>query len=123
MKFCCFPILVAAALLAHAPFAYGDDKWIQIKSGPFEVLSNSGDKPARDGINTLEQLRYSLGATISRPEMKTVFPIRILLAKGRKAYPQPKLARDAYVAATPAIGPETLEAVTRILLNENAGRL
>src|SRR4051812_39627906 len=113
MKYCCLPILLAATILAHA-----EDKWVQIKSGPFEVFSNNGDKPARDAINTLEQLRHSLGATIAKPEMKTVWPVRILLMKSvRRSYPEPKLGRDAYIASVSSIGPETLEAITRILLD------
>ncbi len=121
MKYRWLQLLIATALVAHA-----EEKWVQIKSGPFEVLSNNGDKPAREAINSLEQLRYALGATISKQELKTVWPIRILLLKPGKTgtiHPQPKLARDAYLASTTAIGPETQEEVIRIFLDENAGRL
>ena len=103
-----------------------DEKWVQIKSGPFEVISNNGDKPAREAINELEQLRYALGSVISKTELKTVWPVRILLlkpAKSGKLYPEPKLGRDAYLASTNAIGPETQKALTKIFLEENAGRL
>jgi hypothetical protein len=43
------------AVLLHA-----DDHWIGLKSGPFEVFSSAGDKPARETLMYLEQFRETL---------------------------------------------------------------
>ena len=37
-----------------------EDHWIALKSGPFEVFSNAGERPAREKLMYLEQFRETL---------------------------------------------------------------
>src|SRR5215472_14036191 len=67
------------ALLALS--ARGDDHWIGLKSGPFDVLSNAGDKPARQTLMYLEQFRETLRILTGSQEMRTVWPVRVLVFK------------------------------------------
>ena len=49
------------SLVLMAASAAGADRWIDYRIGPFHVISDAGDKAAREKLNQIEQLRYSLG--------------------------------------------------------------
>jgi hypothetical protein len=103
-----------------------DDKWLEFDSGPFQIVTNAGEKPGREVLNKLEQLRYTLGAMLGKQDLKTLWPIRILVLKpGKQAVPYPavKLARDSYAASLTAVTPETMESITQIFIDSNAGRM
>ena len=52
------PLLLLPAL---APtLSRAEDRWIALQSGPFEVFSNAGDRPAREKLMFLEQFRETL---------------------------------------------------------------
>jgi hypothetical protein len=117
--------LVLCGLLLSVA-ASADDHWLVFTSGPFQVLTNAGDKPGREAMNYLEQLRYTLGTTLGKTELTTLWPVQIVITKstgGTAVYPEMKLARDNYVASVPALGPETVAGLTRILIDSNAGRM
>ncbi|MGE5569783.1 MAG: tetratricopeptide repeat protein [Rhodospirillales bacterium] len=105
--------------------AAADDRWIQIRSGPFHLISNAGEGPARDTLNQLEQIRHVTGTVLGKPELTTVWPIRVLLIKpGRPS--TPALSRDAYISALTANAPiprEWLRECIRILIDSNARRM
>src|SRR5690348_3791300 len=112
-----FLLSLSSALLC------ADDHWLSFQSGPIEVATNAGEKAGHDALNHLEQLRYALGITLGKPELTSVWPIRIIVLKPGKnvqANPDVKLARDSYVASITAMTPQTVEGVTRILIDENA---
>jgi hypothetical protein len=112
------------ALLLLAP-AVADDRWIEFRSGPFQVLTSAGDRSGRDALNQLEQLRYVLGAALGKPEMKATWPMRVVVSKAGPVAP-PALARDALVgslvAGAPA-PPAWMRECGRILLEANARRM
>ena len=70
-----FPLL--AALLVSAG-AFGAD-WSRFVSGPFEVLSKAGRKPAREILTELEQVRYALGAALEKQDLEAVWPMQVVL--------------------------------------------
>jgi hypothetical protein len=111
-----FPIVLAA-----------QEHWLQLQSGPFEVFTNSGEKQGKETLNELEQLRHVLGTAMGQSDLKSNWPIRIVLLKAGKqggaGYPQVKLARDAYVAEITAMNGETRAGITRVLIESNAGRM
>lgn len=113
----CLTVVLAVPL--HAA-----DKWVEFKAGPFSVFTTE-EKSGREVLNELEQIRYVLGNLIGKPEMRSVFPMRFVVAKqGRiPIYAVPKLARDGYVATIPAMMPETRSAVASLLIAANAGTL
>ncbi len=115
-----FALLIPAVLSA-------EERWLQFNSGPFQVLTNAGEKTGRDTLNHFEQLRHTLGATLGKQDLVSVWPIRALVPKPGKGsttdFPALKLARDAYVASFTSITPATLASITQILIDANAGRM
>lgn len=117
----CLPLLLPA-----------DDRWIALKSGPFEVLSDAGDRAAREKLNYLEQFRETLRVIAGKQEMRQVWPIHVLVFKNASQIPAGgaavafALGRDARMAAVTESAPfprESLKKLARILLYENTTRL
>jgi tetratricopeptide (TPR) repeat protein len=122
--------LLSLLCLAMALPATG--RWVEFRSGPFEVLTDAGDRQGRDTLNALEQFRHTLGNILGEKELQSVWPVRILAfrsAKDLADYSQAPglfLGRDAYTGAAPAKGPlppAILRDCTRILIASNMGRL
>jgi hypothetical protein len=102
-----------------------EDRWIDLRSGPFQVLSNAGDRPARDVLNLLEQLRDTVGAALGKPDLTTLWPVRVLVLKAGQPVGL-SLSRDTYtgaLAASAPIPPEWLRECLRILIESNARRM
>ncbi|HTC90821.1 MAG TPA: hypothetical protein VK686_21100 [Bryobacteraceae bacterium] len=121
-------LLLLPALLPNLTLA--DDRWIALKSGPFVVYSNAGDRPAREKLMYLEQFRETLRVITGKQEMRMVWPLHLLIYKNAAEIPvAPKpfrLGRDARMAAiTEASGfsPDSLKELARLLLYENTNRL
>ena len=86
------PLLLPALALAG---------WTQFKSGPFEVVTEAGDKEARITLNYLEQLRNALGQAIGQQEMQSVWPIRVVVLKPkRQVFPELKFRAKVGLAAS-----------------------
>lgn len=115
-------LCVFVVALLHA-----DDHWIGLKSGPFEVLSNTGDKPARETLMYLEQFRETLRIITGKEEMKMVWPVRVLVFKRTPpASANFALGRDARMMAVSESGVfprESVKELARILLYENTTHL
>lgn len=120
-------MLFAAALCA---IAYGED-WLRFRSGPFEILSNAGERDAREQAYDAEQFRYALGYLLGKQDLGSTFPIRIVVLKDKQAaqYTVPgglAMSRDAWISVAPGdkdLGPERRKACARVLLDANTGRL
>lgn len=115
-----------------AGFSPAADHWTEYRSGPFHVISDAGDRSARELLNNLEQLRFSLGAILGKNELDTVWPVDIALFQNAREYgpyslPSPLVPGGsatlaAWSADTPAPR-DLLCAVTRLLIEDNAGRM
>jgi hypothetical protein len=120
----CFLPLLAALLPPALP---ADDHWIALKSGPFEVYSNVGDKPAREKLMELEQFRETLRVITGKEEMRLVWPVRVIISKSAPDDKKPfALGRDARMAALAESGgipPDVLKELARVLLRDNTNRL
>ncbi len=128
------------ALFLLASTASAADHWIEYRIGPFRVVSDAGDKAARDRLNELEQLRHVLGGLLGKDslavggpslvELKTIWPIDVVLFSNAKTYaphalPKPLIEGGSamlgsWTAAQP-LSHDMLRAVTRMLIDENAG--
>jgi hypothetical protein len=106
--------------------------WVEYRSGPFHVFSDAGDRPARERLTQLEQLRFVLGTLLGKPELNTLWPLNLVLFSNQKEYgphalPQPLMpGGSATLAAWTADVPlprDLLRAVTETLLTDNAGRM
>ena len=121
---CTVPILLLAA------GASAEDHWEAVKSGPFEVYTTGSDKIAREKLMYLEQFRETLRVITGKPDIRSVWPVRVLVFKNAKQMPAAAtpfaLGRDARmlsVAENADFSRESLKELARILLYENTNRL
>jgi len=68
--------------------------WTEYRMGPFRVISNSGDRPARERLTEMEQTRHVLAGMLGKTDLQTVWPIVLVLFPNQKEYgpralPQP----------------------------------
>jgi tetratricopeptide (TPR) repeat protein len=113
-------LLLPALLLA-------DDHWIALKSGPFQVFSSVGERPAREKLMVLEQFRETLRVITGKEDMRMVWPVHVILSKTAQQEGKPfALGRDArMIAVTESAGfsRDNLKELARLLLYENTNRL
>jgi hypothetical protein len=132
--------VVFAAILAAAPAMA--ERWIEYRVGPFHVFSDAGDKAARDRLNEMEQLRHALGVMLGKDslgvggpqqsQLETVWPIDVILFSSTKEYAPHAPAGPftdggsavlaAWTADTP-LAHDLLRALTRMFIEQNAGRM
>ncbi|HSW49207.1 MAG TPA: hypothetical protein VLH09_03485, partial [Bryobacteraceae bacterium] len=114
-------ILVVACALQAA------DRWVEVRSGPFQVLSSVGERAGRDRLYELEQFRYGMEQLLGKTEINPIWPIRILVVRSAKDAPAGLgLARDAFYGAVPERGlfpSSLLRACAVLLLESGEGRL
>jgi hypothetical protein len=98
--------------------------WTEVKTGPFEVLTEAGAKEARITLNYLEQLRNALGLQLGQQDLPSVWPIRVIILKSkRQTFPVCKFARDAWVCGIDDMTPQTSASVVDILLSSWSGHV
>ncbi len=52
--------------------------------GPFRVISNAGDRPARERLTEMEQTRHVLAGMLGKTDLQTVWPIVLVLFPNQK---------------------------------------
>jgi len=119
-------VLVLAGALFSPVGSNGSDSWVKVSAGPFEVYSSAGERPAREFLLYLEQLRHVLGQTLGKTELFSVWPVRLLVFESPASLAaqglEPgrlKLGRDAWVGALSRADRPPVEAITRLLIREN----
>lgn len=127
----------ALCMVLLAASASAADRWIDYRIGPFHVISNAGDRAAREKLNHIEQLRYSLGTElgkvgIGKTGLETNWPIDVVLfanqreylahAPGKPFIDGGSATLSAWSADT-ALPQEWLRALARLLIDQNAGRM
>jgi tetratricopeptide (TPR) repeat protein len=104
-----------------------EDHWIALKSGPFEVYSSAGERPAREKLMFLEQFRETLRVITGKEDMRMVWPVRVLISKAVQENTKPfALARDTRMMAITESGGfsrDNLKELARLILYENTNRL
>jgi hypothetical protein len=116
-------------LLASASYAAD---WTEYRMGPFRVISNAGDKAARERLNEMEQTRHVLGGMLGKTDPQTVWPMVLVLFSNQREYgpyalPQPFVPGgssdiSAWMGDTPQPQDWRREIVRRIIA-DNAGPL
>jgi len=118
---------LTAGLLLAASLAAAADRWVELRSGPFEVLSDAGERAGRERLAQLEQLRNGIEQVMGLVGLQPVWPIRILVLRSSRSRPvSPALVRDAYLGAVRPSGPwppETFRECARLLIEANPARL
>jgi hypothetical protein len=118
-----------AVLLTSTVFAAD---WTEYRMGPFRVISNAGDRPARERLTEMEQTRHVLAGMLGKTDLQPVWPIVLVLFPNLKEYgphalPQPFVPGgssdlSAWTADTPQPLDWRREIVSR-LIGDNAGLL
>ena len=118
--------IALAALLSLALRLPAEDHWTGVKSGQFEVLTDGGDKSAREKLMFLEQFREALRVITGKDEIRMVWPIRVLVFKNAKLAPAIAphfaLGRDArmdWVTESGDFSAASRKGLARVLLSEN----
>ena len=117
------------ALLAVTAFAAD---WTEYRIGPFRVISNAGDRPARDRLTEMEQTRHVLAGMLGKTDLQTVWPVVLVLFPNQKEY-GPHALPQAFVpggssdlSVWTADTPQPLDwhrEIVRRLIADNAGPL
>jgi len=128
---------VGICVVLMAASASAADRWIEYRIGPFHVISDAGDRAAREKLNQIEQLRYVLGTElgkvgIGKNGLETIWPIDVVLfsnqrdylahAPGKPFMEGGSATLSAWSADT-ALPREWLRALARLLIDENAARM
>src|SRR5580704_1271703 len=118
-----------AVLLTSTVFAAD---WTEYRMGPFRVISNAGDRPARERLTEMEQSRHVLAGMLGKPDLPTVWPIVLVLFPNQKEY-GPHALQQPFVpggssdlSAWTADTPQPLDwrrEIVRRLIADNAGLL
>jgi len=120
-------------LLALLPtLLSAQSRWIEYRSGPFELYTDAGAKRGREVLGWFDQFKYVLGYMLGNQDLQTARPVRILLFKTnnqRVEYPfSPAVidGRDRWnvlLSADSPIPAEVFRECARLFLENNAGRM
>lgn len=106
--------------LLSAALASAD--WHEVRSGPFIVLSEAGQDAVRDATVHLEQFRHALGQSFGRDDLKSAWPITVVIRRrSAEAWPV-AFSRDGWMAVWPDRGAPSapwFESLARLLVEEN----
>ena len=64
-----------------------EDRWIAVKSGPFEIFTTGNERAAREKLMYLEQFREALRILTGKEEIGLVWPIDVVVFKNPKEAP------------------------------------
>lgn len=107
---------------------YAEDHWIAVKSGPFEVFTTGSERAAREKLMYLEQFRETLRVITDKQDVRSVWPIRVVVFKSAPPAMASHFAlgRDARmepVAESGTFSRDGLKTLAQILLHDNSSGL
>jgi hypothetical protein len=108
--------------------AGAEERWYEVRSGPFYVVSAAGDKAAREQMNQLEQFRFALGAALGKADLHLAWPFEVVLFK-KQTPPNTAgivLARDSYITAVTegaGLSADRQRELARLFIDQNTTRL
>jgi len=115
--------------LCLSPSLTAADRWVRYSSGPFEVLTDAGERAGQETMVRFEEFRHALGQIVGEQDLETPQPVRILVFKNAKGWTSPApltVGRDRYaivLADKAAVPPAVFGQLTRLLLNSNTNRM
>ena len=105
------------------------DRWVRYTSGPFEVLTDAGEKAGQETMVRFEEFRHALGTIVGEQDLTTPEPVRILVFKDAKGWTSSApitRGRDRYAIALAEKSPVSsavYSELTRLLLDANTNRM
>jgi hypothetical protein len=108
--------------------AHAAEHWTELNIGPFFVDSDGDTAAARDALTQLEQLRWVMGGLLESKDLRSVWPIRVIISKAAKANPTTSgtefvLQNGSYQLLTLPGAHLPLGQVASIFLESNTARL
>ncbi len=104
------------------------EHWTELNIGPYYVDYDSDANAARDALTQLEQLRWVLGNLLESKDLRSVWPIRVVIGKAAKDNPTTSgtefvFANGSYQLLTLPGAHLPLGQVASIFLESNTARL
>ena len=124
-----FRSAILTILLACSAFGAS---WTEYRTGPFRVISDAGDRAARERLTEMEQTRHVLAGMLGKTDLETVWPIVLVLFPNQKEYGPHALGQpfveggSSDLSAWTADTPQPLDwrrDIVRRLIADNAGPL
>jgi tetratricopeptide (TPR) repeat protein len=121
--------LLLLCCLCLAPSLPAADHWVRYRSGPFEVITDAGEKAGQETVVRFEEFRHALGQIVGEQDLETPQPVRIFVFKNTKGWTGTApltLGRDRYaivLADKSPVPPAVFSELTRLLLNSNTNRM
>jgi hypothetical protein len=112
-----------ALLLATGLWA--DDKLLQLRSGPFEFITDGSEKTAKVRLSEMEQFRYVFGRLVARDDWKPLWRFRVVALKKPARVRLPERVRDTWFSVMPLeepLSPEWRRRAAQIFLDDNTKR-
>jgi len=103
--------------------------WTRFTSGPFEVLTDAGDRAGREALVHFLEFRHALGQVVGEQDLQTPLPVRILVFKNPRGWTSSKPiseGRDRFnivLQEKGAVSPAVFAELTRLLLQSNTARM
>ena len=116
-------------LCAFLPALLAADDWVKFTSGPFEVFTDAGARPAREMLVRLEEFRHGLGQLVGEPDLQSPQPIRVFVLKNARGWETGKALSEGRTTYTIVLdskavpGPDLHMALTRHFVDANTGRM
>jgi hypothetical protein len=108
--------------------ALSAEHWTELNIGSFYVDCDADTAAARDVLTQLEQLRWVMGGLLESKDLRSVWPMRVIISKAAKANPTTSgtefvLQNGSYQLLTQAGAHIPLGQVASIFLDSNTARL
>jgi tetratricopeptide (TPR) repeat protein len=125
-------LLSASAGSICAQEKLAGENWMVVRSEPFQVFTNAGEKAGQELLGDLLQFRHTLATLTGANDLQPLWPVRVVLFKSPKdaaAYaPEGFLARSrgfwyAAVAGKDPVSGDLLRPLATVLLNTSGGRI
>jgi len=106
-----------------------EGRWVKFTSGPFEVVTDAGDRRGREALVRFEEFRHALSVVAGEQNLETPLPVRILVFRDAKGWTSPApLAegRDRYaiaLAENAPVPPAVFGDLARLFLESNTSRM
>src|ERR1039458_5349628 len=77
------------SILCLLPSLAMADRWVRYTSGPFEVLTDAGERAGQEAMVRFEEFWHSLGVIVGEEDLATPQPVRILVFKNAQGWTSP----------------------------------
>jgi tetratricopeptide (TPR) repeat protein len=78
--------LLLSAILPRAASAKDEQKWLEIHTAHFSVLTDAGEKRGREVALRMEQMRAVFGQLLSKEKLNMSVPVTVIALKSDKQY-------------------------------------